>query len=175
VWEVKIPLDHICVKTGVLCPRCQRLVDTGAVQRFEIDVMRALLEVESRVDFRFLKDASYVKSFNIDNVLVLLIELRESNIHSRTLAKLGRALAEKLGRRVRVVNVAHGNLRDIASQLIYPARVIGVNTLWLPDGTIEHIVRIPRSDRRYLPLNTLIIENILSQITGMNVRIRVEG
>jgi len=172
---VKIPLDQICVRTGILCPRCQRLVDTGAVKRFEVDIMRALLELEGKADFKFLKDATYVKSIVSDNTIILLIEVKNANLQSRILTKLGRSLAEKIGKRVRVVNVANNNLRDIASQLVYPARVIGINTLWLPDGTIEHIVRIPRSDKRYLPLNTLTLENILSQITGMNVKIRMEG
>ena len=172
---MKIPLDQICVRTGILCPRCQRLVDTGVVQRFEVDIMRALLELESKVDFRFLKDATYVRSLISDNTVVLLIEVKNASLQSRILSKLGRSLAEKIGKKVRVVNIANNNLRDIASQLVYPARVIGINTLWLPDGTIEHIVRIPRSDKRYLPLNTLTLENILSQITGMNVKIRMEG
>jgi len=175
VWEVKIPLDQICVRTGILCPRCQRLVDTGAVQRFEVDIMKALLELEGRADFKFLKDATYVKSMTSNNTIILLIEVKNAILQSRMLTKLGRSLAEKIGKKVRVVNVANNNLRDIASQLVYPARVIGINTLWLPDGTIEHIVRIPRSDKRYLPLNTLTLENILSQITGMNVKIRMEG
>ena len=172
---MKIPLDQICVRTGILCPRCQRLVDTGAVQRFEVDIMKALLELEGRADFKFLKDATYVKSMTSNNTIILLIEVKNAILQSRMLTKLGRSLAEKIGKKVRVVNVANNNLRDIASQLVYPARVIGINTLWLPDGTIEHIVRIPRSDKRYLPLNTLTLENILSQITGMNVKIRMEG
>lgn len=169
---MKIPLDHVCVRTGVLCPRCQRLVESGEVEKYEVDVMRELLNLEERPDFKFLKDAKYVKSILTRNMLVLIIEAADSNIHPRILGRLGRALSEKLNTRVRVINKAHGDLREIARQLMYPARVIGVNTLWLPDGTVEHIVRIPRSDSRYLPANTAVLEDILSKITGMNVRIR---
>jgi len=173
--EVKIPLDHICVRTGVLCPRCRRLVSSGEVKEFEVDVMRALLELETRSDFKFLRDAEYIKSVILGRTLILLIRVKGGAIHPRHLIRLGRALSEKLGKRVKIVNTAQGSLREIASQLMYPARVIGVNTLWLPDGTVEHIVRIPKSDRRYLPPDTLALENILSQITGMNVKIRMEG
>ena len=171
---MKIPLDYICVRTGVLCPRCRRLVESGAVKDYEINVMKYLLELEDKPEFRFLKDSKYIRSFKIDNMLILLLEIPGS-IQSRVLARLSRVLFEKLKIKVRVINKARGNLRDIASQLMYPARVIGVNTLWLPDGTIEHIVRVPKSDRRYLPLDMMTLENVLSQITGVNVKIRVEG
>jgi transcription antitermination factor NusA-like protein len=59
-------------------------------------------------------------------------------------------------------------------QLVYPARVTGVNTLWLPDGSVEHIVRVPRSDLRYLPTRITSIEEALSKISGVSVKIRIE-
>jgi len=169
---VKIPLDHVCVRTGVLCPRCRRLVESGEVEPFEVDVMRELLNLEGKGDFKFLKDAEYVKAIRTRDMLVLVIDIKDTNIHPRLLGRLGRILSSKLKVKVRVVNRAHGDLREIARQLVYPARVIGVNTLWLPDGTVEHIVRIPRSDSRYLPSNVAVLEDLLSKITGMNVRIR---
>jgi len=170
---VKIPLDHICVKTGVLCPRCERLVSSGEIEKFEVNVMRLLLELEEKTEFKFLRNAIYHKAINVDNFLILIIELKE-HITSRLLGRLGRALSDELKMRVRVVNKSNTNIREIASQLLYPARVIGVNTLWLPDGTVEHIVRIPRSDSRYLPSNIYALEQVLSVVTGMNVKIRTE-
>ncbi len=169
---MKIPLDHVCVRTGVLCPRCRRLVESGEVEKFEVDVMRELLNLETRSDFKFLRDAVYIKSLMARDMLVLVIDLKDTSVHPRMLGRLGRALSDRLKVRVRVINKAHGDLREIARQLVYPARVIGVNTLWLPDGTVEHIVRIPRSDSRYLPSNTTVLEDLLSKITGVNVRIR---
>ncbi len=171
---MKIPLDYVCVKTGVLCPRCQKLVDTGEVDEFEVGVMKALLDLEEKVDFRFLKEAKYVKAMKTNGILVLILDINDPQIQPRILGRLGRALSDRLKMRVRVINKAQGGIRELARQLIYPARVSGVNTLWLPDGTVEHIVRIPRSDSRYLPANTHALEEILSRITGMNIRIRTE-
>ena len=171
---MKIPLDYVCVKTGVLCPRCQRLVNTGVVKDYEVTVMKALLDLEEKIDFRFLKDATYVTSLKTNGMMVLIIEANNPEIHPRLLGRLGRELGERLGLRVKVINKANSSVRELAKQLIYPARVTGVNTLWLPDGTIEHIVRVPRSDARFLPANMHQIEEILSKITGMNVRIRTE-
>ncbi|MCD6340377.1 MAG: hypothetical protein J7L51_00290, partial [Desulfurococcales archaeon] len=112
-------------------------------------------------------------AINVDNFLILVIEIKEQ-VTSRILGRLGRALSDGLKMKVRVINKSNTNIREIASQLLYPARVIGVNTLWLPDGTVEHIVRIPRSDSRYLPSNIYALEQVLSVVTGMNVKIRTE-
>lgn len=172
---MRIPLDYICVRTGVLCPRCERLVSSGVVKRFEVDIMRALLELEEKPDFRFLRNAEYVKSVKSNNITVLILSVKDVDIHPRILSRLGRALSDRLKLKVKVINKARGGLREIAGQLIFPARVIGVNTLWLPDGTVEHIIRIPRSDSRYLPSSTIILEQLLARLIGVNVRIRTEG
>jgi len=148
-------------------------VSSGEIEKFEVNVMRLLLELEEKTEFKFLRNAIYHKAINVDNFLILIIELKE-HITSRLLGRLGRALSDELKMRVRVVNKSNTNIREIASQLLYPARVIGVNTLWLPDGTVEHIVRIPRSDSRYLPSNIYALEQVLSVVTGMNVKIRTE-
>jgi len=46
---LRIPLDTICVKTGILCPSCQRKVDEGEVQEFEVEILRNLLELENEI------------------------------------------------------------------------------------------------------------------------------
>ncbi|MEM0361600.1 MAG: transcription elongation factor NusA [Sulfolobales archaeon] len=171
---MKIPLDQICVKSGVLCPRCQGLVDSRVVDPYEIDVMRALLELENESDFKFLKDATYYKAVKSGNFLVLLIQLPDSSTTPRLLSKLDKHLSELLGVKVRVVDKSSNNIKSIALQLVMPARVSGINTLWLPDGSTQYIVRIPRSDSRYLPASKEVIEEVLTNLIGSSVRIRTE-
>lgn len=171
---MKIPLDHICVKSGVLCPRCQRLVDSRVVEPYEVDVMRALLDLEDVAEFRFLRTATYQKSIKMDNLLVLILQLSDSLVHPKVLTKLDKQLSDLLGIKVRVIDKSSGSVKTLVSQLIAPARVIGINTLWLPDGSIQYIVRIPRSDNRYLPASRETLEGVLGSLIGSSVRIKVE-
>ncbi len=167
---VKIPLDYVCVKSGVLCPRCQLLVDTGKVKKFEVEVMRALIELEESGS-RYLRNAIYHKSFKEDDLLVVVMEFREKISHHE-LMKISRALASKLGLRVKVINKSN-DLRQMAALLLYPARILGINTVWLPDGSTHYVIRVPRSDQRILQNNKEIYERILSQIIGQEVEIRI--
>jgi transcription antitermination factor NusA-like protein len=169
---VKIPLDHICVKTGVLCPRCQSLVDSGKVDRKEIPVMKTLIELEeNNKEFRFLKNIKYVKTIWIDNLAVLIIKSSSSNPHQ--LKKLAKTLSERLNTRFQVIEQTK-DLKKLASQLLSPARVMGVNMIWLPDGTIEYVIRVSRYDQRLLPSKTEILEQALSKVLNSPARIRLD-
>lgn len=165
-------MDYICVKSRVLCPRCQSLVDSGEVDEREIDVMAKLVELEEREGMRVLKDATYRKSYFLGDLTIVVINFNRPQ-GVQVLSRLSRDLGEKLGTRVRVVEYS-GDVKTVASQLLYPARILGVNMLWLPDGTRQHIVRVPRYDARRLPSSLETVEKALSSITGKPVRLRVE-
>ncbi|MCC6014785.1 MAG: transcription elongation factor [Desulfurococcaceae archaeon] len=168
---MRIPLDQLCVKSGVLCPRCESLVRSGAVTELDVEVMRVLLKAESAPDFRFLRDSEYVRSVKLSNIMV--VQLDAPNTDSKSLLKLAKYLESELGSRVRIVNSKSASTKELVRSIIQPARVLGVNTLWLPDGTMEYVVRIPKSDLRYLPAPQEEVENLLSAMVGTNVRIRV--
>jgi len=169
---MKLPLDYICLKSGVLCPRCRRLVDEGIVRDFEIEIMKNLIELEEKSsEFKFLKDSTYVKSYQVDNFCVLLIETPE-NVTQHSLMRLSKVLSDRLNKRIRVVRKA-GDMKMMIAQIIAPARVHGVDLLWLPDGSVQHIVRISRYDVKSLPTTIENLEKMLSEVFGKSIRIRV--
>ncbi|MFN3267950.1 MAG: transcription elongation factor NusA [Zestosphaera sp.] len=172
---MKIPLDILCVKTGVLCPRCQSIVRSGSVREYEVDVMRELLDLEELTDFKFLKDMEYVRSVMSEGALVIILQDTKNNTPDpRSLNKLSWTLSERLKIRTRIVTNTK-DLKEVVKQLVFPARITSVNTIWLPDGTVEYVVRVPRFELRNLPFKRReIIEDLLTQITGNVVKIRAD-
>lgn len=170
---MRIPLDQLCVKSGVLCPRCEALVRSGTITELDLEVMKVLLKAESTPDFRFLKDSEYVKSVNLGGVLVVQLDTPPTGTEMRSLTKLSKHLENHFKTRVRVIDAKGTSTKDLVRSIIQPARVLGVNTLWLPDGSTEYVVRIPRADLKHLPAPQEDVEHLLSQIVGANVRIRV--
>jgi len=167
---VKIPLDHICVKSGILCPRCQALIEEGVVDSYEVDVMRALIEMEES-SVRELRDVEYIKTYMEGNLVVIVLK---GKLPPQVLSKIARNLSEKFeGRRVKVA-LKSRDLRQVASQVLYPARILGINTLWLPDGSVQYIIRVPRSEQRIIREFKEEFEKILSKIMGSVVEIRFE-
>ncbi len=169
---MKLPLDYICLKSGVLCPRCRKLVEEGKVENFEVDIMKALIELEEKTqDFKFLRDSSYVKSYLTDDFCVLIVEVPD-DVTQHALIKLSRALSDKLGYRVRVVKKVN-DMKMMIAQIVAPARIQGVNSLWLPDGSVQHIVRIPRYDAKLLPTSIENLEKLFNMIFGANIKIKL--
>lgn len=174
VLILRLPLDHVCVKTGVLCPRCERLVSTGAVEQFEIEVMRGLIDLEDNQELkRYMQNLVYVKSYRFRDSIVILVQ-RVGEIPPDVYQKISKMLGDMLNARVRVINSSSRDIKSIASQLLFPARVLGINTVWLPDGTSFHVLRVPRRDLRLISLPLEAAEKILSLIVGSEVQIRGE-
>lgn len=168
---MRIPLDIICVKSGILCPRCKALVESGEHSEIEVDVMRVLLELENNSSFRFLRNANYIKSYKADSILVVVLDFQEP-IPRSDIIRLGKILEDKLGLRVRIVQKTV-DPKAFISQLISPARVQGIDIVWTPDGSVQHIVRIPRSDVKLLPMKVEIIESLLKAIYNEPYRVKI--
>jgi len=132
--------------------------------------MRALIELEES-GLRNLKDAVYHKSYKEGDLLVIVMEFK-TKISPHELVRLAKNLSNKLGLKVKIVNKS-SDVKQIAASLLYPARILGINTVWLPDGSTHYVIRIPRSDSRILQNNREIYERILSQIIGQEVEIRI--
>ena len=160
-----------------MCPRCQALVDSGQVDEREVDIMRALIELEESGKVPELKDAVYHKAYFIDNMILILMDVGNVTsvpVFTRLARKIESALSEKLGGvKVRIVPRA-GDIRTLAVHLLYPARVLGVNYVYMPDGSVEYVVRVSRRDRRRIEAQKEFLERILSELAGHKVRIRFE-
>ncbi|MCI4462484.1 MAG: transcription elongation factor [Thermogladius sp.] len=165
---MKYPLDRICVKSGVLCPNCQRKVDSGEVSREEIPIMKALMELEEEI--KELRKGNYVKSFDFgDEVIVILRgEWEESEID-----KISKELSAKLGKNVKILLEGEG-VKKLMEQLLYPASILGINTLWLPDGSEQMVIRLSKRDRKYLRGKEEKYKKFISAIVGKNIEITFE-
>jgi len=165
---VRYPLDKICVKSGILCPSCQRKVDSGLVGRYEIPIMKAMMELEE--ELKELRKGEYVKAYEVSNMVIVLVK---DSFEPIEIEKIVKELSMKLRRKVKVINYG-SDRRALVEQIIAPATLLGLNTLWLPDGSEQVIVRIPRRDQRFIGGRRRALEELLTQLFGKQVRIRYE-
>ncbi|MGC9181876.1 transcription elongation factor [Thermogladius sp. KZ2Tp1] len=168
MFLVKYPLDRICVKSGVLCPNCQRKVESGEVAREEIPIMKTLMELEE--DLKELRTGNYIKSFDFgDEVIVIL----KGDWDKASLDKIAKELSSRLGKSAKVLLEGEG-VKKLMEQLLYPATILGINTLWLPDGSEQMVVRVPRRDRKYLRGKEEKYRRFISTILGKDIKITFE-
>ncbi len=167
---MKIPFCTFCVKTRVFCARCQQLLDSQQYDMTDVDVINALLSIKQKFEDH-LRNVEYVKSYDADDTIVVVLKGIKS-IPRNVIRDIEIALEQQLGKKIRIVEKST-NISELASQLAQPARILTVAISWLPDGTSEAVVKIPRWEARRLPLRPEEFAKILSMITGTSVRVEV--
>ncbi len=167
---VRIPLDKICVRTGVLCPSCQAKIDRGLYEEWEVRVMRALLEAEEELG---PLDLEYVKSLRVGRTLVVVVRLGGRGLPVGLEEALLRHL-EGLGvSRVQVVAEWRGP-EELVKNALAPARVLMVNRYYSPDGTVFLVAHVPRSDLDKLAGRIEVARSLLrSKYRGFDLDIRL--
>lgn len=162
---MKYPLDRICVKSGIFCTSCQRKLDLGEVDKEEVEIIKTLMELEeSYVEFR---KGEYVKSYVVNNTVIILLR---NGWEAGEIGKLVKTLSSKLNKRVKIIQ-STSDYRSIVEQILSPIHIIGINRVWLPDGSEQFSITVSRRDRRRLE-NISEWEKLLTKLLGKPTRIR---
>ncbi len=140
----------------------------GIVAKYEIPIMKELMLLED--EMKELRKGEYVKSKILDGLVVVIVKGFENQ---EELEKIARRLSQRIRKKVKIVNMS-GDRRRLVEQVIAPATLLGLNTLWLPDGSEEIIVRVPRSDQRFIIGHKKKLEELLTELLGRTTRIRFE-
>ena len=165
---MKLPICYFCARTKILCPRCQKKLDEGKISQLDVDISHDLVMLKEK-KYPELDKIDFIKAISIQNITLILVH-GSKNIDKGLLSKVAKEL-ERIGYgRVRIVEKER-DVKLLVEQVIYPSRVLGVNILWLPDGSSEYTVRISYRDARRMPLRKEVAEEVLTQLLGKYVRI----
>ncbi len=151
---MEIPLDRICVRTGVLCPRCQRLVDEGVYNELDVEVMRAFLRIEKKLGDRTLR---YVKTQRLDHKLVVLVDTPDGILPSWLGKELQAALDREDVTAVIVLPHTGGDIKKLIEYAVRPYRIIDITRVYSLDGSIDYVVKLPAKARGRLDPGVLAI------------------
>jgi transcription antitermination factor NusA-like protein len=167
---VKTPLCNICIKSGILCPRCQEKVTSGEITETDIQVARVLLSLEDK--HTSLQKIDFYKAYEADNVLALVVgpgNLKQFQSEGGTII---RDIAEKTGKRIRIFE-NRGDSRAFLEELFAPVTITTINKIFLPDGSQETRVVLPGHSRK-LPLRSEGVKELAKEIRGITLRIAFE-
>jgi transcription antitermination factor NusA-like protein len=153
------------------CSTCREKIERGEVTPLDLEVAKHLLELESR--FPNLKDAEFRGAIEANSLIIIVVGPGDISNFIGPKGKIVKVLSDTLKKKVRVVEGASTTKKTI-EDILSPVGVLGVNTIWLPDGTLEKKVRIKRVDSRRLPSSVPNLENIVYKITKEKIRIVLE-
>ncbi|MFB0568259.1 MAG: hypothetical protein ACETV0_01365 [Nitrososphaeria archaeon] len=167
---METPLDLFCLRSGTFCPQCEAKIRSGKVSQLDVDVTRLLLDLEPQ--FPALQDATYIKAAETEDFLAVVLKEGDlSRMSVNVLTKLARGLSAAIGKKVKFLEDSSDPTKFLES-LVAPARIIAVNQVWLPDGSVA--TRIILDDKRSLRMSENSIIELGSKIKNMSLRIDFE-
>lgn len=167
---MKTPICFFCAKSGVLCPRCQEKRDKGEVTEADVEVSKWFIDYEAKNPQ--LRDYVIHRTVKVPKMIIIMVS-GGGGADRALLTKLSRQLSDEKRTNVRIVEKT-SSIKRLLEQIVTPARVMGANTVWLPDGSWESTIRLPRSDLRKMPLDPKSAEEAIKILTGEVIHIVFE-
>ena len=163
---MKAALCNFCLKSGILCAKCQGKLKSGEVSQADFEMARLLLSLEEK--YPSLQDVYFHKAIEANGVLAIVVKRGDVPRLLSYGGKIIKALGEKTGKTIRVLE--HGvDDRKFLEDLFIPLRILTINTIWLPDGTMETRVILSRG-RRQTP-NVKELKQIAQKVRGITLRV----
>ncbi|HDH41168.1 MAG TPA: transcription elongation factor NusA [Candidatus Altiarchaeales archaeon] len=163
--EMSLPICAICAKSGVLCTACEEKLKAGKISELDVELSKILYKLgKGEIGF----DRA------IDTKKFIIVLTQKENI-GKIIGKGGdniRQLSRDLGKQLRVIST--GDLQETIYDFVAPARILAINTVYKPDGTMVQRVRISKKDRRKLRMSLREMEKLIASLTNNKVEISLE-
>jgi len=167
---METPLCNFCLKSGILCQKCQKKVESGQVGETDIRIARLLMKLEGKNPS--LQKISFYNAYEIDDVLAIVVGKGNLSSFLGNDGKILREIAENSNKKIRIIE-KQGDVRKFLEDLFAPAAITTINKIWLPDGTTETRVILSKRRRR-MPLKTKVLKELAKRIRGITLRIAFE-
>jgi len=158
---------QFCLKSGILCPKCQAKLRLGEISKSDLEIGRLLLSLEDT--YPPLQEVHFHKAVETDKVLALIVGRGDVARLLRHGGKIVKAISEKTGRAVRVLEYGVDD-RKFLEDLFAPVSIITINTIWLPDGSQETRVILRKRGRRP-PLDVEAMKKLAQKVRGITLRV----
>ena len=167
---MKTPLCEFCLKSGILCPKCQEKINSGEISKEDVQIARMLLKLSER--YPSLQKISFYKSYEINGVIAIVVERGDLPHLLGYSGKILREMSKTAGKKIRVLEKGV-DARKFLEDLFAPSNITSLNIIWLPDGSTETRVILSGHSRK-LPINTETLKVLAKRIRGITIRVEFE-
>jgi transcription antitermination factor NusA-like protein len=163
---VKAPICSFCAKTGTLCASCKARFQKGEISEIDIRSSKILANLEKK--YSNLSQSKLKQTISTDNIIILVGDKKLKFAFDQN-PDISSTLERELGKSIETVTVG-SSLKETINALFYPVEVLGVDQIFVPDGTKELKIRL-KGEINSLPINKEILKLITEKITNSLVRI----
>ena len=166
-----LPACKTCVNSGFLCASCQEKLDTGVLTQFELDLAKDLLGLEEEEKYGFLKNISFYKAIDFEDVVIIVVGKKDKIKTSQDLINWVKETYE-VDELILIEQTK--NPRAALESLIAPSKLISLNEIFLATGDIEFKGVLSKADQKVILFTKEELEELILEITGNTIRIEFE-
>lgn len=167
-----LPADKTCINSGFLCTNCQARLDAGEITDFEIDLAKDLIQLEEeKEDFAFLKDISFYKAIDYEDVVIIVVGKRDKLKVTPDLIKWIKETYELDG----LILIERTNKpRPVIESLISPYKLVSLNEIFLATGDKQFRAVLWEEDKENILFTKEELEELIFELTGNITRVEFE-
>ncbi|MHA1350342.1 MAG: hypothetical protein ACTSSC_04555 [Promethearchaeota archaeon] len=166
-----LPACKTCVNSGFLCSSCQEKLDTEILTQFELDLAKDLLVLEEEEQFSFLKNISFYKAIDFEDVVIFVIGKKDK---LKVNQKLINWLKETYEMDELILIEQTKNPRAVLESLIAPKKLISLNEIFLATGDIEFKGVLNKNDQDDMLFTKEELEELILELTGSTIRVEFQ-
>ncbi len=152
-----LPVCDVCLKSGMLCQGCENKLKSGEITQLDLDIAKLLFKLgEGKIGFK--------KTIEIGDVVIIVTDKDQVGKIIGKNGKIVRAISKKIKKKVRVIGEG-SDFKEIARDILAPARISGINIVYGRDDEERYKIRVMRDDARRLPAKLDVLNNIMNQLT----------
>ncbi len=168
-----LPADKTCINSGFLCTNCQARLDAGEVTKFEIDLAKDLIQLEEKEEqFTFLKDVSFHKAIDYEDVVILVVGKKDK---LKITPELETWIKETYEIDELILIEKTNKPRPVVEALIAPsAKLVSLNEIFLATGDIQFRAVIWEEDKDKILFTKEELEELIYELTGNITRVEFQ-
>jgi len=161
-----LPVCDVCLKSGMLCQGCENKLKSGEISSMDVDIAKILYKIgNGKLGFK--------KTIEIGDVVIIVTDKDQVGKLIGKGGKIVREISKEIGKKIRVVG-ENSDLKSIATDILAPARISGINIVYGKDGEQKYKIRVRKEDSRRLPAKIEVLNEIIQQLTGEKTLVFIE-
>ena len=167
---MKTPICSFDAKTGTLCSNCEDKLQSGRLTELDVECAIKLTKIAERN--QELNKFTMVNAYQVNGDVVLI--LQKSDISAlRSNPELTRKIQAAFESKVWFVESEATDKRFLEN-LFFPARIVTINLIWLPDGNKLTKVIVAKRDSQDSDVDVETIQKITKRVRNIELLVDFE-
>ena len=167
---MKTPICTFDAKAAVLCTKCETKLRSGHLTDADVDGAIKISRLAERN--QDVNKFTMVRASEIDGDFILSLHGSDISV-LRTNPSLIKKFEDEFQRKVWFVE-AEATDRRFIENLFFPAKVLTINLIWLPDGSKSTRVIVSTRSKSELQLNIKKIKKITKELRNIELLVEFE-